>query len=110
MSFGYNFKATVWVKTLTGGSGPFDPPTESWTRSVVSCEWHADNKTRKDSEGAEYTPRTIFFTPTLVAKGSLILPGDIADLTPPVNAETVRAVDSGTGFVGGSIEFEIITA
>lgn len=110
MSFGYSFKATVWVKALTGGSGPFDPPTESWTRSVVSCEWHADNKTRKDSEGAEFTPRTIFFTPRPVAKGSLILPEEIADLTPPANAEAVRAVDSGTGFAGDPIEYEIITA
>lgn len=110
MSFGYNFKATVWVKTLTGGSGPFNPPIEGWARSVVSCEWHSDNKTRKDDTGGEFTPRTIFFTPTPVAKGSLILPGEIVDLTPPANAETVRAVDSGTGFAGDPIEFEIATA
>lgn len=110
MSFGYSFKATVWVKTLTGGSGPFNPPIESWSRSVIACEWHADNKTRKDSDGAEYTPRTIFFTLTAVPKNSKILPGVIANLTPPANAETVRAVDSGTGFAGDPIEYEIITA
>lgn len=110
MSFGYNFKATVWVKTLTGGSGPFDPPTESWARSVIACEWHNDNKTRKDDTGTEYIPRTIFYTLSPIAKGSLILPNEVADLEPPANAETIRAVDSGTGFAGDPIEYILVTA
>ena len=109
MSFGYSFKATVWVKTLTGGSGPFNPPIESWSRSTIDCEWHSDNKTRKDDTGAEFTPRTIFFTAKAVAKGSLILPGEIADLTPPANAETVRSVESGSSFANDPIEYIAIT-
>ena len=99
MSFGYNFKATVWVKTLTGGSGPFDPPTESWTRSVVSCEWHADNKTRKIVRVLN-TSYNFLYTYTSRQRLVNTTGRNIADLTPPVNAETVRAVDSGTGFVG----------
>ena len=110
MSFGFNFKATVWQLTMTGGDGPFDPPTESWARSVIGCEWTTDNTTRKDDTGAEYTPRTLFYTLVAVPKNSKILPGDIPDLTPPANAETVRAVDGGTGFPGEPVEFVVSTA
>ena len=110
MSFGFNFKATVWQLTLTGGDGPFDPPTENWARSVIDCEWQTGNETKKDENNAEFLPRTVFFTLVAVPKNSKILPGDIPDLTPPANAETVRAVDGGTGFPGEPIEFVVSTA
>lgn len=109
MSFGFNFKATVWQLTLSGGDGPFDPPTENWARSVVSCEWVNDNQTRRDDTGGEFTPKTLFYTLSKIEKGSLILPGDIPDSIPPANAETVRSVESGSSFSSDPIEYIAIT-
>ena len=109
MSFGYTETATVWTLTLTGGSGPFDPPIETWTRSIIKCEWVNDNQTRKDDQGGEFTPKTLIYTPTLIPKGCRILPGSIADLAPPANAETVRSVDSGSSFANDPIEYIAIT-
>ena len=110
MSFGYNFKATVWQLTLSGGDGPFDPPIESWSRDVISVEWQAGNETRKDENNAEFVPRSVFFTLENVPKNSKIMPGIVADLQPPADAETVRAVDAGTSFPGDPIEYEVLTA
>ena len=110
MSFGYTETATVWTLALTGGSGPFDPPIETWTRSEIKCEWQSTNETRKDDTGGEFTPRSVYYSLTAAPKGARILPGNIASATPPANAETVRSIDSGSAFVGDPVEFEIVTA
>lgn len=110
MSFGYTETATVWTLTLTGGSGPFNPPTETWVRSVIKCEWKNTNESRKDDTGAEFIPRSVYYSLSAVPKGARILPGNIASATPPANSETVRAVDSGSAFPGDPIEFEVVTA
>ena len=109
MSFGYTETATVWTLTLTGGSGPFDPPVETWARSEIKCEWVNDNQTRKDDQGGEFTPKTLIYTPSSITKGCRILPGNIADLTPPASAETVRSVESGSSFAGDPIEYLAVT-
>jgi len=110
MSFGYTETATVWTLTLTGGSGPFNPPTETWVRSEIKAEWQSTNETRKDDTGAEFIPRSVYYSLTAAPKGARILPGNIASATPPANAETVRSVDSGSAFPGDPVEFEIVTA
>lgn len=111
MSFGFNFPATVWTLETVGDSGnPFNPPTQVWVRTEIMCEHTNSNEQRKDDAGSEFVPRSLFYTLTKVPNGARIKFGNMPDQKPPPDAETVRAVDEGTGFEGEPVEYVVATA
>lgn len=86
--------ATLWTP---GGGNAGDPFSDlTWTRTTIKVCRSVGGKTQTDSDGAEFTPMTTYWSESPMARGQKIIPGNIPDLVPPAAAETIRKADSWT--------------
>ena len=107
----YRSTATFWAPTLNA----FGEAT-GWSRSTVSCSYQSGGRQMVSSTGEEFTPATIVHfesDPAAAPKpGWTMAIGNLADLSPPAEAETVRSVrrfDPAT-FNEGLPDYEVGTS
>ncbi len=62
---------------------------------VVRCEFEAGGDSQQDQSGIEFVPMSTFYpvaSDITISRSDKVILGDVADLTPPAEAETVRKV------------------
>lgn len=95
-------KATYWI--YNDANDPSNPyASGSWSAPVtVDCEYMTGGKVQRTKEGEEFTPASTYYTTVNIPIGAFVVLGELADLTPPSNAEKIRKVGGGT-----SLRFQV---
>lgn len=108
MTFGLYDKLTYWTE---GDGDPSDPFSDgSWSSpTVLACEFKAGSEIRKDKSGAEFMPKTVYYTAVPIPYGAKIVPFKTDATAPPTDAETNRFAGDGTVLPGQSNEYESYT-
>lgn len=101
-------KVTVW---RSGGYNASDPYAQTYTRvGSFACNWIEGGSVQQDSEGADFQPsKTIRLQGVTIEFGDYVYIGDIADATPPNDAEKVRSKKGGGTMLRGGVDLTIFT-
>ena len=107
-NWSYTAKATVWRETSRqdwDGTLSFAAPV------VIDCTYRSKRQARTDARGVEFVTSTIFYTEAdFLQYGDRIAIGESDALTPPDNADVVRAVNrTHDVFDNHADDFEVST-
>ena len=100
---------TVWTRS---GTDKYGQP--SYVRAgVVRCEFEEGGSMQRDEDGTEFVPMSTFYPVAgsiEIKRNDRVMLGDVADLTPPRESETVRkSAKYSAGYFGWPDETVVYT-
>lgn len=102
---------TVWIyQGSAGGGSPFvENPDGGWIRKAIKCTHAQGSETKTDQNGAEFQPKSTFYVAEEITRGVKIKLGNIDEVEPPADAETVRKVETWTPLRNQSQDWVLFT-